>query len=824
MEPEPAADVAAPFDSSKPLKGIILRKTASLGGVFTADLTVEVTHLLVGDYDTAKYRHAAKSLAHVKAMDAGWVEALADLWRADAPIDFAAVETEWQLSPLETGGAEGSVLEYDSEELRRRRKRLTVCLTGFLNLEERTALQEKITAHGADYSGELNRRCTHLIVSKPEGQKYLAARKWGLKVVALEWLTHTVERGMVLDEKYYDPLLPPKSAAAGPGRPGHVSRQEAEAARFLCGAGGRPAQEAAQDGEHEAELSEGNRLGDILGGSAKAPVAEVGTPSGSGDAATPPAERTAPEAPVPAPAAAPAAPQPNPDAGIFSTSCFYIRGFDDRRSGILDQTITALGGRVCRTLDEVRRARAPYRPWHRFLLIPQDSSAIPDDLRAAADASAPPDAMKSDDTNDNNNKNNNDDDDNDNDNDAPSSAGFSGIDLHHLDRAAQQLGARFDETFRRATSLLLCRDLARVRREKLRLALSHGIPVVAERWLWECVSRGEKLPLGPFMFPELNQTDPAAQPAATGDEKQNKQQPQPQQSSSSTAKPAAAAPAPRASRTVGGFEADAFDDDEDEDTRPTNIRSAPDKSFTTTASARYLTARTHIFDDRDDFSAAAAAAPTIALLGSGGSSGSDRGGPFTPTVSDKEAEQPKQPSSQETARAQEEARAQARAQQLLAFSSKLTSLVAPSAGAGIQAPSSAGALPAQPTSPTRDRRRRGILGRATSTSSASSVSLAAAVAGGVGGGGGGGTTGAGAASTHGLTRRESSGSKARSVSVVDDDQEDSLGLGDGHSLLTQVEYDDPGAAEARAKILGRVASEAAPPSTTVSRGRRVRSR
>lgn len=106
-------------------------KTTNLGGVYTKDLTVDVTHLLVGDYDTAKYRHAAKALAHTKAMDAGWIEALTDLWREDAPIDFAALEKEWQLLPFEVSGAPAPTTENPSPT----RGRLLVCLTGFLNRE-----------------------------------------------------------------------------------------------------------------------------------------------------------------------------------------------------------------------------------------------------------------------------------------------------------------------------------------------------------------------------------------------------------------------------------------------------------------------------------------------------------------------------------------------------------------------------------------------------------------------------------------------------------------------------------------------------------------
>lgn len=64
-------------------------------------------------------------------MDAGWIEALADLWRNDAPIDFSAVEKEWKLLPLETCGAPLPTMENPEPE----RGRLRVSLTGFLNRE-----------------------------------------------------------------------------------------------------------------------------------------------------------------------------------------------------------------------------------------------------------------------------------------------------------------------------------------------------------------------------------------------------------------------------------------------------------------------------------------------------------------------------------------------------------------------------------------------------------------------------------------------------------------------------------------------------------------
>lgn len=95
------------------------------------DLVFDVTHLIVGDYDTAKYRHVAKAQPHTRAMDAGWIEALTDLWRADSPIDFDALEKEWLLLPLEVSGAPPPTPDNPKPT----RGRLKVCLTGLPDRE-----------------------------------------------------------------------------------------------------------------------------------------------------------------------------------------------------------------------------------------------------------------------------------------------------------------------------------------------------------------------------------------------------------------------------------------------------------------------------------------------------------------------------------------------------------------------------------------------------------------------------------------------------------------------------------------------------------------
>ena len=64
-------------------------------------------------------------------MDAGWIEALADLWRSDSPIDFAALEKTWQLRPLEISGVPAPTQDNPEPT----RERLLVCLTGFMDRE-----------------------------------------------------------------------------------------------------------------------------------------------------------------------------------------------------------------------------------------------------------------------------------------------------------------------------------------------------------------------------------------------------------------------------------------------------------------------------------------------------------------------------------------------------------------------------------------------------------------------------------------------------------------------------------------------------------------
>lgn len=549
-------------------------------------------------------------------------------------------------------------------------------------VEERTALQERITANGGGYSGELNRKCTHLIASKPEGQKYLAARKWGLKIVSIEWLDQTIERGMVLDEQFFDPVLPPEERGKGARDDPELALGKRQRLLDSFADPDAPKRKLRKTASMKLSSQRETVWGDILAKRASAPEAAEATPQDE-EAPNPVADG---DAPLPAKSA----PE---DEGIFSASSFYIQDFESRKHDRLAQIISGHGGRVCQTPKDLYLTRAP----HRFTLVPQDSHSTP--------APPPPDSPA-----------------------APTvtelfierclqdkklhrpqdhvlgrpfpvhpirgfegleinSAGFLGIDLLHLERAVRQLGARYEETIRRrTTSLLVCRELKLVRKEKLRLALDGGIPVVGEKWLWDCIEAGEKLGFESYMFPELKQRVPKARSSEEGNAQVRR------------------GFGPDESAFTGG------------------------SSGSRKGSAGFHTARTHIFENLDGFSGAkplkevaSNAAPRMstapddelpptAKAADGSTAGSREKGTSTSTSSRASSfkgsrredtrgqdEDEARVGEREEAKRDEAARKE---RELLALSTKLTSLT--------DAP--------EPDGPRK--RRRGILGRAASNVSA----------------------------------------------------------------------------------------------------------
>jgi DNA replication regulator DPB11 len=63
-----------------------------MGAVHKYDLTPEVTHLIVGEYNTPKYRFVARERPDVEPMTVTWIEAIRELWINDQEVDFEALQ------------------------------------------------------------------------------------------------------------------------------------------------------------------------------------------------------------------------------------------------------------------------------------------------------------------------------------------------------------------------------------------------------------------------------------------------------------------------------------------------------------------------------------------------------------------------------------------------------------------------------------------------------------------------------------------------------------------------------------------------------------
>ncbi|XP_035310156.1 PAX-interacting protein 1 isoform X1 [Cricetulus griseus] len=84
---------------------------------------------------------------------------------------------------------------------------LTACLSQ-VSSEDRSALWALITFHGGNCQLNLNKKCTHLIVPEPKGEKYeRAVKRASIKIVTPDWVLDCVTEKSRKDEAFYHPRL-----------------------------------------------------------------------------------------------------------------------------------------------------------------------------------------------------------------------------------------------------------------------------------------------------------------------------------------------------------------------------------------------------------------------------------------------------------------------------------------------------------------------------------------------------------------------------------------------------------------------------------------
>ncbi|KAK4178024.1 putative S-M checkpoint control protein rad4 [Triangularia setosa] len=604
----------AGFDPAQPFRGVVIcctsippdlrediaSKTIELGGLHKYDLTPECTHLIVGNYDTPKYRHVAKERPDIKPMATAWVEAVRDLWVRDAEIDFAALEKQWQMRTFEKNGG--------NMDPNHPRGQLLCCTTGIEDPAARQEIADLIEANGGRYTADLVKDVTHLIAQRPEGKKYQASKRWGQHAVSVEWVRDSVQRGMILDEKYYDPVLPPEERGVG-------AWNKERAQHAALGKRLRENAAAQDDGKRKLRKTASMKLnsqrdnlwGDILG---------MGKPPQPEPA---PAEsfETTPLQPVPQPPLLGSTKSMDtqgsklssfgrPDeSAVFASCCFFINGFSAKKTEVLLNTVASLGGMICHSLEEVASASGAQMA-HRFLIVPQNwpsekQPKVPENVNAITEFYIekclhnkrffhPADHVIG--------------------RPFPTfpipgfedlficTANFTGVDLNQIDKSIRQLGARYEERFTADISILVCPTLSGIRPQKLKLALDWKVPVVSAGWLWKCISTGSTVPIQDYLFPELKQQDLQAPKQtmvnktaeAMKDRPKLKQPTRDAVDKDLLSKPAATAkPKRRSDINESSFAPDKTDTV----AKPSKKRTAPEESFLTTANTHFETAPTH---------------------------------------------------------------------------------------------------------------------------------------------------------------------------------------------------------------------------------------
>lgn len=404
-----------------------------------------------------------------------------------------------------------------------------------------------MVCNGAQYHGDLTKAVTHLIAAGPRGKKFEYAGQWGIKIVTVEWLRDSLERGMVLDESLYHPLLPEEERGKGAvtrhkptaeslGKRARAQEQTVDPAevgrrKLRRTASSRLGSQSdnlwadigsGQDGQSDRRrsLQRQDRFWDVKSKETSM-VGRNALPTPQSDDVMRPISR---ERQMVAGAEDKNRPGVATESHIFQNEVLYVYGFGDQKTEILVDFITSNGARApsegevkarkdCDTdlsslsitvivphnadLDTVQKTRdLPFlfpEDWiatefwvekclHRKALISKETPLCrpfyngPIPGKSAHSKILRP-LLTIDSTGF------------DKLTICPTS--FTGIDLLHFSKTVKLLGAKYDESLRPETSVLVCSDgVLTPNPEKVRYALKTGVPLVKAAWMWKCVEEG----------------------------------------------------------------------------------------------------------------------------------------------------------------------------------------------------------------------------------------------------------------------------------------------------------------------------------------------
>ncbi|MDI1489279.1 MAG: protein kinase activating protein dpb11 [Ramalina farinacea] len=382
-------------------------------------------------------------------------------------------------------------------------------------VSHRKDLENKIAANGGNYKPNLTKDETHLIAKDPIGAKYEFADKWSIKTVTVEWMEQSLERGMILEETKYHPSMPPERRGHGawiqrttstsslgkrkPGKEPGADRsrrlRRTASARLETHNSGIWGEIAVQDVKPEPRLDHDmwddqvevkpQDLQDERQQSLNAPRKDLGRiePMAEGKPHKHPPEKHE----------------------LFHGRSFLLHGFNQQQSPVVEGHLRSRGAKVV----DLSSLTGPAEEI--FVVVPHTMTAsrVTDCLSPSdhyilvtelwiercifgkayheptAHVTSQPLAVIP----------------------VPgfenmriASTGIHGLDLGHMSKMLNLVGAKYMENFDPQASLLL--SSANPTEEKLQHAKLWDKPVVKVDWLWDSIRHGSSLPLEPYLVQE----------------------------------------------------------------------------------------------------------------------------------------------------------------------------------------------------------------------------------------------------------------------------------------------------------------------------------
>lgn len=158
-----------------------------MGGIFFDDLMADVNVLIIGDYDTEKYKFCAKKRTDIKFIKPDAINSIYDLWKSN-PDELDSSILDDYICPV-----------FDN---------LSICLARLSNAEDDIYCRSYITSLIEKCNGtpteSLMMSTSFVISAKQAGRRCEKAVEWGIPVVHPRWVIDCVRRGAILEHQYYD--------------------------------------------------------------------------------------------------------------------------------------------------------------------------------------------------------------------------------------------------------------------------------------------------------------------------------------------------------------------------------------------------------------------------------------------------------------------------------------------------------------------------------------------------------------------------------------------------------------------------------------------